>query len=82
MIAKDYLKRLNGGGSGPSKSDFLTDKSEAGMVGAVIGGLLGVYVGYTRNYNLLISAFLGGLAGNLATKAFLRKKKSDDKADD
>ena len=82
MVAKDYLKKLNGGANTP-KTDLLSDKTEAGRVGAVIGGLLGVYIGYTRQYNLLISAFLGGLAGNLLTKALLRKKKEEkDESDD
>lgn len=79
MIAKDYLKKLNGGANTP-KTDLLSDKTEAGRVGAVIGAVLGVYVGYTRKYNLLISAFLGGLAGNLLTKVLLKKKK--DESDD
>lgn len=82
MIAKDYLKKLNGG-SNTSKTDLLSDKTEAGRVGTVIGALLGVYIGYTRQYNLLISAFLGGLAGNLMTKVLLKPKKQDkDESDD
>lgn len=81
MIAKDYLKKMNGGANTP-KTDLLSDKTEAGRIGAVIGAVLGVYVGYTRSYNLLISAFLGGLAGNLMTKVLLRPKKEEKNESD
>jgi hypothetical protein len=76
IVASDFLKK---GKRGSSKdNDLLFDKSNAATIGMVIGGLGGLYVGYTRNYNLLLSVFIGGLAGNFLTKALIKPKKDDE----
>ena len=71
FVASNYI----GSKSKSGKSELSLDKSNAATVGMVIGGLGGLYVGYTRNYNLLLSVFIGVLAGNILTKALIKPKK-------
>lgn len=76
FVAADFLKKKNKGDK--PENDLLLDKSRAGTVGMVIGALGGLYVGYTRNYNLLLSVFIGGVAGNFLTKALIKPKRNDE----
>lgn len=76
IVASDFLKKGNRVSS--KDNDLLFDKSTPATVGMVIGALGGLYVGYTRNYNLLLSVFIGGLAGNFLTKALLKPKKDNE----
>lgn len=77
FIAKDFLNKASGNKSS-NESELLKDKSKASLTGLAIGGLAGLYVGYTRKYNILISVFLGGLVGSLITRALLKPKKEDN----
>ena len=77
FVAKDFLNKASGNKSS-NESELLKDKSKAALTGLAIGGLAGLYVGYTRKYNILISVFLGGLVGSLITRALLKPKKDDD----
>jgi hypothetical protein len=75
FVASDYIGK---GKSKKGQSDLQLDKSNAATIGMVIGGLGGLYVGYTRNFNILLSVFIGGVTGNLLTKALLKPKKDVD----
>ena len=77
FVAKDFLDKANKNKS-QNETELLKDKSKAAMTGLAIGGLAGLYIGYTRKYNILISVFLGGLVGSLLTRALLKPKKKDD----
>lgn len=77
IVASDFLNKGKKGGS-KSENDLLLDKSHAATVGMVIGALGGLYIGYTRNFNLLLSVFIGGVAGNFLTKALIKPKKDVD----
>jgi hypothetical protein len=35
---------------------------------------LGLYIGYSRNYSLVFSAFIGATIGGLVTRGFIMKK--------
>jgi hypothetical protein len=74
LVASDFLKKGKSGGV----DDFKLDKSRASTVGMVIGALGGLYVGYTRNYNLLLSVFIGGVAGNVLTRVLIKPKRKED----
>ena len=77
FVAKDFLDKASKNKS-QNETELLKDKSKAAMTGLAIGGLAGLYIGYTRKYNILISVFLGGLVGSLLTRALLKPKKKDD----
>jgi hypothetical protein len=77
FTAKDFLDKAKKNKS-QSENELLKDKSKAAMTGLAIGGIAGLYVGYTRKYNILISVFLGGLIGSLVTRALLKPKKKDE----
>mgnify|MGYP003568388118 CR=1 FL=1 len=77
FTAKDFLDKAKKNKS-QNENELLKDKSKAAMTGLAIGGIAGLYVGYTRKYNILISVFLGGLIGSLVTRALLKPKKKDE----
>jgi len=77
IVAKDFLDKAKKNKS-QNESELLKDKSKAAITGLAIGGLAGLYIGYTRKYNILISVFLGGLVGSLITRALLKPKKKED----
>jgi hypothetical protein len=77
FTAKDFLDKAKKNKS-QNENELLKDKSKAAMTGLAIGGIAGLYVGYTRKYNILISVFLGGLIGSLLTRALLKPKKKDE----
>jgi uncharacterized membrane protein (Fun14 family) len=77
FTAKDFLNKASKNKS-QNESELIKDKSKAAVTGLAIGGLVGLYVGYTRKYNILISVFLGGLVGSLVTRALLKPKKDND----
>jgi len=77
IVAKDFLDKAKKNKS-QNESELLKDKSKAAITGLAIGGIAGLYIGYTRKYNILISVFLGGLVGSLLTRARLKPKKKDD----
>jgi hypothetical protein len=76
LVAKDFLDKAKKNKS-QNENELLKDKSKAAMTGLAIGGLAGLYIGYTRKYNILISVFLGGLVGSLLTRALLKPKKKE-----
>lgn len=81
FYAKDFLSKVRD--SKPKSSDdmgFL--KSQSNFAGAFVGTTLGIYIGYKRKYNLLLSAFLGGILGAVIAKALINKRRKDkDEAD-
>ena len=55
----------------------ILEQTKGAYIGSAIGLFLGLYIGYSRKYSLLMSAFVGTIAGGLITRAFLTNK--DDK---
>lgn len=57
-----------------SKSDSMALKKTKGTVtGAFIGMAGGLLIGFTRNYNLISSAFVGALLGGVVSQLLLPK---------
>ena len=57
-----------------SKSDSMSLKKTKGTIsGALIGMGGGLLIGYTRQYNLITSAFLGALLGGIVSQILLPK---------
>jgi hypothetical protein len=77
FVAKDFLDKAKKNKS-QNENELLKDKSKAAVTGLAIGGLAGLYIGYSRKYNILISVFLGGLLGTLLTRAWIKPKKKDE----
>ncbi len=79
MYAKQFLDKVKSS-KNKSEDEYLVEKNKASMTGMVVGALLGLYFGYAKKYNLIISTFIGGITGSLATRILLKpKKKSDEK---
>ena len=73
--AKDILDKVK---LLKSKSDSMAlRKTKGTIVGAFIGMGGGLMIGFSRNYNLVSSAFLGALVGGIVSQLLLPKL--DDK---
>ena len=69
--SKDILDRVK---SLKSKSDSMALKKTKGTIsGAFIGMAGGLLIGFSRNYNLVSSAFIGALLGGVASSLLLPK---------
>jgi uncharacterized protein YcfJ len=71
MYAKDFLKKTQE----TKKKDVntvLTETTKGTMVGAAIGGGVGLMIGFGRNKNLLMSAFIGAVIGGAISKIFIK----------
>lgn len=79
IYAKQFLDKVKSSKT-KSEDEYLVEKNKASVTGMVIGALLGLYVGYTKKYNLILATFIGGISGSLATKILLKpKSKSNEK---
>lgn len=69
--AKDILDRVK---SLKSKSDSMALKKTKGTItGGFIGMAGGLLIGYSRQYNLVSSAFIGAIIGGLVSQLLLPK---------
>jgi uncharacterized protein YcfJ len=71
MFAKSFLKSTQE----IKKKDtttILTETTKGTMVGAAIGAGVGVLIGFGRNKNLLMSAFIGGIIGGGISRVFIK----------
>jgi hypothetical protein len=70
---QDLLNKLK---SNREKSDIrrISDETEGSFIGAGIGTLVSLFIGYKRKENLFISAFIGAAIGGLTSKFLIRKK--------
>jgi hypothetical protein len=69
--AKEILDRVK---DLKSKSDSMALKKTKGTItGAFIGMAGGLLIGFTRNYNLISSAFVGALLGGVVSQLLLPK---------
>lgn len=77
IYAKQFLDKVKSSKT-KSEDEYLVEKNKASVTGMVIGALLGLYVGYTKKYNLILSTFIGGISGSLATKILLKPKSNSN----
>jgi proteasome assembly chaperone (PAC2) family protein len=69
--AKELLDKMK---SLKSNSDSMALKKTKGTItGAMIGLAGGLLVGFSRNYNLVSSAFVGAIVGGLVSNLLLPK---------
>jgi proteasome assembly chaperone (PAC2) family protein len=69
--AKEILDKVK---SLKSKSDSMALKKTKGTIsGAFVGMAGGLLVGFSRNYNLVSSAFIGALLGGVVSSILLPK---------
>lgn len=69
--AKELLDKMK---SLKSNSDSMALKKTKGTItGAMIGMAGGLLVGFSRNYNLVSSAFVGAVVGGLVSNLLLPK---------
>lgn len=70
---QDLLNKIRDNKS-KTQNKRILEETEGSYVGAAIGGLVGLLIGYQRKGNLVISAFLGAAVGGLVSRAFIRRK--------
>jgi hypothetical protein len=64
----DSTKRIK------SANGIEQQRTKGTVAGAFTGMAVGLLVGYVRKYNMISSAFLGGVLGGLVTQLMLPKK--------
>jgi hypothetical protein len=73
MYAKNFLNKV----SEDKKKDanaIINDLTKGTMTGAAIGAGIGLYIGFGRQKNLLMSGFLGAILGGAVSRIFIVKK--------
>ena len=71
-----YKKFINTIGETKTKetNTVISDSTKGTMVGAAIGGGIGLFIGFGRKKNLLMSTFIGAIIGGAISRAFIIKK--------
>lgn len=73
MYAKKFLNQV-GEVKSKDTSTILNDMTKGTVVGAAIGAGVGLFIGFGRKKNLLMSAFIGSVLGGGLTRLFIVKK--------
>ncbi len=55
-------------------STILNESTKGTMLGASIGAGVGLFIGFSRKQNLLMSAFIGAIIGGGISRVFIKKK--------
>ena len=71
--AKDYIDNIKNITGQPS-AQVISEATKGTATGTLIGAAVGMAIGHQRKANLLLSAFVGGLAGGVITSFFIQKK--------
>jgi hypothetical protein len=56
-------------------NDIILEQTKGTFKGSAIGLLVGLYIGYSRKYNMFLSGVVGALGGGLISKFFISKDK-------
>lgn len=73
MYLKRFLDETNNIKNKDSKT-IINETTKGTLVGSAIGAGLGLFIGFSRKKNLLLSAFVGSLVGGVTTNIFLNIK--------
>jgi hypothetical protein len=68
--AKNYLEKAKS-----IRSTNLFDKTKGTLTSSAIGAGVGILIGYSRGYNILFSAFIGGALGGLTSYLLTKNDK-------
>ena len=71
MYAKNFITSIEG----TKKKDantVITESTKGTMVGAAIGAGIGLFIGFGRDKNLLMSGFVGAVIGGAISKVFIK----------
>lgn len=71
MYAKNFLKSIEGTKKKDSNT-VITETTKGTMVGAAIGAGVGLFIGFGRNKNLLMSGFVGAVIGGAISRVFIK----------
>lgn len=63
----DEIKNSDGSGNGP--------RTRSAFAAVIVGGVVGMMVGYSKKWNLFYSAFTGAFIGGVAGALFVPKAK-------
>jgi hypothetical protein len=72
-VTADQLSNRASAIKGTDQYDTNTLRNRATMTGAVIGGLGGVYYGYTRKKNVLVMGVAGVIVGAILSRLIMPK---------
>lgn len=73
MYAKNFLNSI-GEAKKKDSNTVIGEATKGTMVGAAIGAGVGLFIGFGRKKNLLLSAFIGAVIGGGISRAFIVKK--------
>ena len=75
MYAKSFLNTV---GEMKEKSkdtnSVSTETTKGTMIGAMIGAGIGLFIGFSKEKNLVMSAFIGGVVGGGISRVLITKK--------
>lgn len=71
MYAKDFLTNIDNT-KAKDTNTILTETNKGTMVGAAMGCGIGLFIGFGRKQNLLMSGFIGAVIGGGIARAFIR----------
>lgn len=74
IYAKDYLNRMSAT-KNINPEDSLIEKTKANFKAAAIGAGIGLIIGYTKGYNLLLSGVVGAGLSALVSSFIIKKTK-------
>lgn len=72
MTGKELLDKVYQVKGNPQKNIF-EEKNKATIAGGVTGCLLGVYYGFSKKHNLLVTGAIGAIVGAVAVRLLMPK---------
>lgn len=70
MYAKNYLKAFSE--VKKKEKTILTEATKGTIVGSSIGAGIGLFIGFGRHKNLLMSGFIGAVIGGAISRIFIK----------
>lgn len=71
MYAKKFLKAV-GDTKAKDTNTIISETTKGTMVGATIGAGIGLFIGFGRKKNLLMSGFVGAVIGGAISRVFIK----------
>jgi uncharacterized membrane protein YeaQ/YmgE (transglycosylase-associated protein family) len=72
MYAKRFLNNI-GEIKSKDTNTIITDSTKGVMIGASVGAVIGLTIGFGRKKNLIMSAFIGSIIGGAISRVFVKK---------